>query len=264
MTTTLNIADKDAVRDSVRENYGKIAAENRSCCGPSCCSDVAGSSADKLGYSATDTASVPEGSNLGLGCGNPLAIASLRPGQTVLDLGSGAGFDCFLASKVVGSSGRVIGVDMTPEMIARARKNAANGGYENVEFRIGEIEHLPVANSSVDVIISNCVINLSPEKRSVIEEAFRVLKRGGRLAISDIVATRELPDEVRNDLALHSGCMAGATPIHELRRLLADAGFRNVNIAEKSASRDFIREWAPERGIENYVTSATIEATKPL
>jgi len=264
MTTTLNTLDKEAVRESVRANYGKIAVENRSCCGPACCNGVPGSPADKLGYSADDAQSVPEGSNLGLGCGNPLAIASLRPGQTVLDLGSGAGFDCFLAAKAVGPSGKVIGVDMTPEMIAKARRNAASGGYRSVEFRIGEIEHLPVANSSVDVIISNCVLNLSPDKRSVIEDAFRVLKPGGRLAISDIVAAQELPEEVRNDLALHSGCMAGATPIPELRKVLANAGFRDVKIEEKAGSREFIREWAPGRGIENYVTSATIEATKPL
>jgi SAM-dependent methyltransferase len=264
MTTTLNSADQEAVRESVRQNYGKIAVENRSCCGPTCCNGVAGSPADKLGYSAQDTKNVPEGSNLGLGCDNPLAIAFLRPGQTVLDLGSGAGFDCFLAAKAVGPSGKIIGVDMTPEMIAKARRNAANGGYENVEFRIGEIEHLPLANASVDVIISNCVINLSPDKRSVIQEAFRVLKPGGRLAISDIVATQELPEEVRNNLALYSGCMAGATPIHELRKHLSSAGFRDVRIEEKPGSREFIRDWAPERSIENYVTSATIEATKPL
>jgi SAM-dependent methyltransferase len=264
MTTTLDLSDKQAVRDSVRQNYGKIAAENGSCCGPTCCTGVAGSPADKLGYSPEDTQSVPEGSNLGLGCGNPLAIASLRAGQTVLDLGSGAGFDCFLAAKAVGPSGRVIGVDMTSEMIAKARRNAASGDYQNVEFRMGEIEHLPVADATVDVIISNCVINLSTEKRKVIEDAFRVLKPGGRLAISDIVATQEPPEDVRNDLALFSGCMAGATPIHELRRLLADAGFRNVKIDEKPGSREFIAEWAPGRGLENYVTSATIEATKPL
>jgi ubiquinone/menaquinone biosynthesis C-methylase UbiE len=182
----------------------------------------------------------------------------------VLDLGSGAGFDCFLAARAVGPSGRVIGVDMTPEMIAKARRNASNGDYRNVEFRIGEIEHLPVADATVDVIISNCVINLSPDKRSVIRDAFRVLRSGGRLAVSDIVATQELPEEVRNDLALHSGCMAGATPIHELRRLLDDVGFRNVKIEEKAGSREFIAEWAPGRGLENYVVSATIEATKPL
>ena len=264
MTTTSNIADNEAVRESVRQNYGKIAAENGSCCGPSCCTNVVGSPAEKLGYSPDDTSSVPDGSNLGLGCGNPLAIASLKPGQTVLDLGSGAGFDCFLAAKVVGRSGKVIGVDMTAEMISKARRNAASGRYENVEFRLGEIEHLPVANASIDVIISNCVINLSPDKRSVIEDAFRVLKPGGRLAISDIVATRDLPEEVRNDLALYSGCMAGATAIYELRKILANAGFRDVKIEEKSGSHEFIREWAPGRGIENYLTSATIEATKPL
>src|SRR5215204_2429061 len=150
MTTTLNILDKEAVRESVRLNYGKIAAENRSCCGPTCCTGVAGSPAEKLGYSAVDTSSVPEGANLGLGCGNPLAIASLKPGNTVLDLGSGAGFDSFLAPKAVGPSGKVIGVDMTPEMISKARKNASGGNYTNVEFRLGEIENLPVANDSVD------------------------------------------------------------------------------------------------------------------
>jgi arsenite methyltransferase len=262
--TTTSIISNEAVRESVRQNYGKIAAENRRCCGPSCCTGVTGSPADQLGYSAEDTHSVPEGSNLGLGCGNPLAIASLRPGQTVLDLGSGAGFDCFLAANAVGPSGRVIGVDMTPEMITKALKNAQKGGYTNVEFRLGEIENLPVADVAVDVIISNCVINLSPDKRNVIAEAFRVLKPGGRLAISDIVAKRELPQDVRDDLALHSGCMAGATPIHDLRKFLALAGFRDVKIDEKDASRDFIREWAPGRGIEDYVTSATIEATRPL
>ena len=264
MTTTLNTLTKEAVRESVRQNYRKIAVENGNCCGPTCCTGVAGTQADKLGYSTEDTKGVPEGSNLGLGCGNPLAIASLQPGQTVLDLGSGAGFDCFLAAKAVGPSGRVIGVDMTPEMIAKARRNAANGDYENVEFRTGEIEHLPVGDATVDVIISNCVINLSPDKRSVIQDAYRALKPGGRLAISDIVATQELPEDVRNDLALHSGCLAGATPIHELRKFLSDAGFRNVKIEEKTGSREFIAEWAPGQGLENYVTSATIEATKPL
>lgn len=255
--------DKNGVRQSVRQNYGKIAEENGSCCGPSCCAGGVASAAEKLGYSAEETNRVPEGSNLGLGCGNPLAIAALRPGQTVLDLGSGAGFDCFLAAERVGPSGKVIGVDMTPEMLAKARRNASSGGYSNVEFRLGEIERLPVSDSSVDVIISNCVINLSPDKPRVIAEAFRVLKPGGRLAVSDIVATRELPAEVRSDLALFSGCMAGATPLGELRELLARVGFRAVNIVEKPGSREFIREWAPGRGIENYVTSATIEATRP-
>jgi SAM-dependent methyltransferase len=259
----IDISNKQAVRESVRQNYAKIATENRSCCAPSCCAGGAGSAGDKSSYSNEDRESVPEGSNLGLGCGNPIAIASLRPGQTVLDLGSGVGFDCFLAANLVGPAGKVIGVDMTAEMIGKARKNASAGGYQNVEFRIGEIEHLPAPDSSVDVIISNCVINLSPDKQSVMREAFRVLRAGGRLAISDIVATRELPDDVRKDLALFSGCMAGATPVNELKVWLIEAGFRDVAIAEKPESREFIREWAPGRGIESYVTSATIEATKP-
>ena len=263
MTIALETFDKAAVRESVRRNYGKIAVESGSCCAPSCCSGSAGSSAEKLGYSAGDAASVPDGSNLGLGCGNPIAIASLQAGETILDLGSGAGFDCFLAANIVGPSGKVIGVDMTPEMITRARANALARGYDNVEFRLGEIEHLPVADGSIDVIISNCVINLSPDKPSVVRDAFRALKSGGRLAISDIVATRELPDDIRNDLALFSGCMAGATPIEELRATLAAAGFSDIVIEDKPASREVIRDWAPGRGIENFITSATLTAIKP-
>lgn len=260
---TIEPLKHDHVRTVVRGTYGKIASENGSCCGPSCCGGGVGAAADRLGYNPDDTKAVPEGSNLGLGCGNPLAIASLKPGEAVLDLGSGAGFDCFLASKAVGVGGRVIGIDMTPEMISKARKNAQAGGYTNVEFRLGEIENLPVPDASVDIIISNCVINLSPDKPSVIREAFRALKPGGRLAISDIVATRPLPAEIRDDLALLSGCMAGATPIEELRQHLTDAGFRKVVITERPGSREFIRDWAPNRGVENYVTSATIEARKP-
>ncbi|MDX1951060.1 MAG: arsenite methyltransferase [Verrucomicrobiota bacterium] len=255
--------NKDEIRNTVRESYGKIASESRSCCGPTCCGGSVSSPSDKLGYSPEQVGAVPEGSNLGLGCGNPIAIASLKPGEVVLDLGSGAGFDCFLASKAVGELGKVIGVDMTPGMINKARKNAGAGNYQNVEFRLGEIEHLPVPDRSVDIIISNCVINLSPDKRSVIQEAHRTLKSGGRLAISDIVATQILPDEIKNDLALLSGCMAGATPIAELRQLLESVGFRDISINEKPGSRDFIRDWAPDRGVENYVTSATIEARKP-
>jgi SAM-dependent methyltransferase len=261
--TLAEMLDKNDLRTSVRESYGKIASQNGTCCAPSCCGGSAGSPADKLGYSRSDLSNVPEGSNLGLGCGNPLAIASLKPGEIVVDLGSGAGFDCFLASKAVGPSGKVIGIDMTPEMISKARKNAANGNYSNVEFRLSEIETLPVPDNTADIIISNCVINLSPDKRSVINEAFRVLKPGGRLAISDIVATQPLPTEIRNDLALLSGCMAGATPIAELEIHLVKAGFGRVKITEKPGSREFIREWAPGRDIENFVTSATIEAWKP-
>ena len=216
-----------------------------------------------LGYSAEQTGAVPEGANLGLGCGNPLAIASLKPGQTVLDLGSGAGFDAFLTAKAVGPTGRVIGVDMTPEMVSKARQNKTKGGYTNVEFRLGEIENLPVANGSVDVIISNCVINLSPDKGQVFREAFRVLKSGGRLAISDILATAPMPPGVREDLELHAGCVAGASLIDDMKSGLIAVGFAKIRVEPKPQSRDFIREWFPGRGIEDYVVSATIEAVKP-
>src|SRR6186997_182545 len=239
MTTTLHTLDQEAVRESVRENYGKIAAENRSCCGPTCCNGVPGSPADKLGYSPDDTQSVPAGSNLGLGCGNPLAIASLERGQTVLDLGSGAGFDCFLAARAVGPTGKVIGVDMTPEMLTKARENARRNGFDNVEFRLGEIETLPVADESVDVIISNCVINLSPQKERVFREAFRVLRTGGRLAVADIVATAPLPEEVKGDWAAYTGCMAGASQITELEEMLHQSGFDQIRVAPKDASRSF-------------------------
>jgi arsenite methyltransferase len=216
-----------------------------------------------LGYSTAHSEIAPDAANLGLGCGNPLAIASLRPGQTVLDLGSGAGFDCFLAARAVGPSGMVIGIDMTDEMLAKARENARKNGFTNVEFRFGEIEALPVADETVDVIISNCVINLSPEKARVFREAYRVLKPGGRLAVADIVATATLPDEIRGDWAAYTGCMAGASQISELEEMLRQAGFVEIKIAPKGASRSFIREWLPGKQIEDYVVSATIEAMKP-
>ncbi len=200
---------------------------------------------------------------MGLGCGNPQAIAALKPGEAVLDLGSGGGVDCFLVAKQVGPSGRVIGVDMTPEMISRARANAAKAAYANVEFRLGEIEHLPLADSSVDVVISNCVVNLSPDKPGVYREVFRVLRPGGRVAISDVVATVPMPEELRRDLALLSGCVAGAATVTELERTLTEIGFQSVRIQPKEESRQFIRDWAPGRGIEQYVVSATIEAVKP-
>jgi ubiquinone/menaquinone biosynthesis C-methylase UbiE len=200
---------------------------------------------------------------MGLGCGNPQAIAALQPGETVLDLGSGGGFDCFLAARQVGETGWVIGVDMTPEMIRKARANAKKGGFTNVEFRLGEIEHLPVADRSVDVIISNCVINLSPDKSAVFQEAFRVLKPGGRLAIADIVATAALPEDIRNDLALRAGCVGGAASMDEIETFLREAGFRQIRVQPKDASRELIREWAPGRRVEDYVISATIEAVKP-
>lgn len=264
----MSILKQDEIRKAVRETYGQIAQSDSACgCGPSCCSSDAPAKAKEmsmgLGYSSQDVEGIPEGANMGLGCGNPQAIAALKPGETVLDLGSGGGFDCFLAAKQVGASGKVTGVDMTPDMVSKARANAQKGGYSNVEFRLGEIENLPVADGTVDVIISNCVINLSTDKQQVFRDAFRVLKPGGRLAISDIVATAELPEEVKHDLKLYSGCMAGATPALELEAMLCAAGFEKVSLAPKDESRAFIKDWAPGRRIEDFVVSAHIEAVKP-
>ena len=259
----------DRIREQVREAYGKVAqasnagtcyGETNGCCGVP--ETPIGLTSTRLGYSQSDVNSVPDGADMGLGCGNPRAIAGLKPGEIVLDLGSGGGFDCFLAAREVGENGRVIGIDMTPDMISKARANAETGGYANTEFRLGEIEHLPVADNSVDVIISNCVINLSPNKPQVFTEAFRVLKSRGRLAISDVVATTELPDEIRNDPVLYSGCMGGASLIGELESILESAGFVNIRISPKDDSKQFIKDWAPGRGIEDFVLSAHIEATK--
>jgi SAM-dependent methyltransferase len=247
------------VREEVRRRYGATAL-GKSSCADDCCRPT---SATDLGYSTEDAAAAPEAANLGLGCGNPLAIASLKDGQVVLDLGSGAGFDCFLAARAVGKSGRVIGVDMTHEMLAKARDNAQKNGFTNVEFRLGEIEALPVADNSVDVIISNCVINLSPEKQRVFNEAFRVLKPGARLAVADMVATAKLPDHIKTDWAAYTGCMAGASQLNEIEKMLRAAGFEGIKIAPKDASRSFIREWLPGKQMEDYLVSATIEAAKP-
>src|SRR2546421_4002834 len=248
------------VREEVRRRYGATARGETSSCGDGCCTST---SADTLGYSAEESAMAPEAANLDLGCGNPLAIASLREGQVVLDLGSGAGFDCFLAARAVGSTGKVIGVDMTHEMLSKARENAQKNGFTNVEFRLGEIEALPVADNSVDVIISNCVINLSPEKQRVFDEAFRVLKSGGRVAVADMVATAPLPDDIKADWAAYTGCMAGASQIADVEQMLRNSGFRDIKIAPKDSSRSFIREWLPGKRIEDYLISATIEAVKP-
>lgn len=262
----------DDIRQNVRESYSQVAeaSNNGDCCGEvsSCCgvsSDTAINTlvSTRMGYSEQDLENVPEGADMGLGCGNPRAIASIKPGETILDLGSGGGFDCFLAAAETGNNGHVIGVDMTPSMISKARTNAVKGQYRQVEFRLGEIENLPLADNMVDVIISNCVINLSPDKFRVFAEAFRVLKTGGRLAISDVVASTELPDEIRKDLLLYSGCMAGASMITELEEILSSIGFTQINIAPKDESRDFIKDWAPGQGVEDYVLSATIEAVKP-
>lgn len=260
----------DQIRKTVRDTYGQIAGSNTAGCGctsSSCCNQADSPSAQdlsvRLGYSEKDVTTVPEGANMGLGCGNPQAIASLQPGETVLDLGSGGGFDCFLAAKAVGPSGQVIGVDMTAEMISKARKNASKSQTGNVEFRLGEIEHLPVADSSVDVIISNCVINLSPDKPTVYQEMYRALRSGGRVAVSDIVATAPLPDDIREDLALYAGCVAGASLIDEVESMLKQAGFTDIRIRPVDASRELIREWAKDKPVADFVVSATIEAVKP-
>jgi arsenite methyltransferase len=251
--------DNDRVRAQVRTAYAKVA-QGASGCSVGCCGGE-GSGSMAMGYTQDDIASAPEGADLGLGCGNPHAIAALKPGNIVLDLGSGAGFDCFLAAKRVGNSGRVIGVDMTPEMVTKARNNAQRIEATNVEFRLGEIEHLPVQDASVDVILSNCVINLSPDKGRVFQEAFRVLKPGGRLAISDVVATAEMPRELAENVQALTGCIAGAAPIEALRSLLVSAGFEDVKIDPRPESRAVIGQCMP--GTEDYVASATIEGTKP-
>ncbi len=253
----------EQIRDAVRDHYGLIArGQSSGCCGPQA-SGCCGSASAALGYAPDQLGAVPSGADLGLGCGNPQAIASLKPGESVLDLGSGGGFDCFLASRSVGSAGRVVGVDMTHDMLALARANAAKGGYANVEFRLGEIEHLPVADATIDVILSNCVVNLSPDKAQVFREAFRVLRTGGRLAISDVVASGPFPEELKGDLALHSACLVGASPVKELEAMLAAAGFTNIRIQPKAESRSFMKDWAPGTNLEDYAVSATIEAVKP-
>ena len=261
-------SDQEMVSGVVRDRYAQAARTGSSCCGTgaSCCGSSSISADEisaRLGYSMEELASAPEGANLGLGCGNPQAIADLQPGEVVVDLGSGAGFDCFLAARRVGPTGQAIGVDMTPEMVAKSRENARTAGLDYVEFRLGEIEHLPVADASVDVIISNCVINLSPDKPAVFRDAFRVLKPGGRLAVSDVVATAELPESWRENMRLLSACISGAADIDGLSHMLTDAGFADIEIRPKEGSRKFIREWEPETALEDYVLSAAISARKP-
>ena len=281
--------EKEQVRESVRDTYGKVAiagvsafgaSQDVSCCGPayksaettpvsSCGCGESGFSAKQIsttiGYSKEDMADVPEGANMGLGCGNPVALASLKPGETVVDLGSGGGFDCFLAAREVGNTGRVIGVDMTPEMVSKARKNAEGAETSNIEFRLGEIEHLPVADNSADIVMSNCVINLSPDKQGVYRDAFRVLKPGGRLSISDVLATAPLPEKIRNDLSLVGACVGGAATIGDTEEMLERAGFTDISITPKDNSRDLIQQWDPVKSQQalDYVFSAYIEAVKP-
>jgi len=273
------------IRKTVRENYGNIVRAHESqvntATGPSCCGDspAAGPSSEAcgcgtghisaaqisalIGYSQAEQDSVPEGANLGLGCGNPQTIAALQPDETVVDLGSGGGFDCFLAAKKVGTNGQVIGVDMTPDMVSRARQNAEKIQSDNVEFRLGEIENLPVPDAQADLIMSNCVINLSPEKQKVYHEAYRVLKPGGRLAISDIVALQPLPDNIKSDLEMVSACVGGAATVADTENMLKRAGFENIRIVPAKVSQEIVDEWLPGSKVGEYVAPASIEARKP-
>lgn len=235
------------IKEIVKKGYAKIAKQESSCCGPanSCCGshDTSETISRKIGYSEEEIKAAPEGANLGLGCGNPLAHASLKEGETVLDLGSGAGFDCFLAAHRVGKNGRVIGIDMTQEMVQKARENASKGNYENVDFKLGEIEDIPVTDNSVDIVISNCVINLSPDKGKVFKEAFRILKPGGRLMISDIVLLKELPDFIKNSIEAYVGCVSGAILKDEYIEALEAAGFQEIKILDETS--------LPADGIDN-------------
>jgi SAM-dependent methyltransferase len=252
--------DPDEQRRLVRERYADIASEDGH---DGCCTDSTGTDSEQLGYTRADTEAVASGADLGLGCGNPKAIADLEPGETVLDLGSGAGFDCFLAAPEVGEAGQIIGVDMTPEMVQKARENVERNDATNVEFRLGEIEHLPVADAHVDVVISNCVINLSPAKAQVFAEAFRVLVPGGRLAVSDVVLTAPLPDSVERDPDSLTNCVSGASTIEALRRVLDGVGFVDVRVEPNDDSAEFIREWDGRRDLSEYLVAATIEARRP-
>jgi SAM-dependent methyltransferase len=235
----------EEVKKEVRKGYAKIAKQESSCCGPSaptCCTPSQAEDVSKMvGYTKKDLESLPDGANMGLGCGNPTAIASIEEGETVLDLGSGGGVDCFLAAEKVGKGGKVIGVDMTPEMIDKARENAKMGKYENVEFRLGEIEHLPVADNSVNLIISNCVINLAPDKKKVFEEAFRVLKPGGRIMVSDIVLKKELPEFIRDSIQAYVGCITGAIMKEDYLDTIKKAGFQDIELVdEKTYPAEFM------------------------
>jgi arsenite methyltransferase len=246
------------IRDKVRERYAGVAKGESDCCvsDTSCSCNVS----EQIGYSKEELASVPQDAEMGLGCGTPVSLAILRPGETVVDLGSGGGIDCFLAAKVVGSNGKVIGVDMTPEMLSKARKSAVKGGYENVEFRLGEIENLPVADETADVVISNCVINLSPNKLQVYREAHRVLRPGGRLAVSDMVSLAPLPDALKNDVALYTGCVAGTVSVQQIERWLTEAGFVSISVQVKKKSSEFIEGGGDT--LDAYIASADVTAVK--
>jgi SAM-dependent methyltransferase len=260
--------NKQDVRDKVREGYGKIATSGGGCCGSgaSCCgSRQPDALAQKLGYSEGELAALPEGANMGLSCGNPAAVAALRPGETVLDLGSGGGFDVFICAQKVGPKGRTIGVDMTPEMLSKARRNAIvfteRTGLANVEFRLGEIEHLPVADNSVDVIISNCVINLSPDKSQVWREIARVLRPGGRAAVSDIALLRPLPEALRKSVEALVGCIAGAVLVDETRKMVQAAGLEDAIFEAKSEAIDQMIDWSDP--IHRELAGKVPAGTKP-
>ena len=254
---------------AVRDHYSKVVTSDKTasgdCCGAGSCfaPNTDDNYAKKLGYTDDDLAKIPDWANLGLGCGNPSTFAKIELGQTVLDLGSGAGFDAFIAARIVGPTGLVIGVDMTPEMVSKAKQNAEKSGHKNVDFRLGQIEDLPVDDSSVDVVISNCVINLVPNKAKAFKEAYRVLRSGGRLAISDVVTNVVLPESVRKVLALHVGCLSGATLVSDLEKFMKDSGFVDIRITPKEESKEFIKDWAPGMRLEEFVLSANIEAKKP-
>jgi len=253
---------EEKVRKIVRKRYGNVAKNSSSCCASSdspcgCTPVTSGDISRKIGYSEEELSSVPEGANLGLGCGNPIALASLKEGETVLDLGSGAGFDCFLAAKKVGKKGKVIGVDMTPEMLDKARANARKGRYANVEFRLGEIENLPIADKSVDIIISNCVINLSPNKRQVFKEAYRVLAPKGRLMVSDIVLLDELPKELKENAQAYTSCISGAELKEKYLNFIKEAGFKEVKVIdETNFPSDFIASDTTQELIKTLGISA--------
>ncbi|MDD4347010.1 MAG: arsenite methyltransferase [Desulfitobacteriaceae bacterium] len=262
------LKNQEDLRDLIRKNYSEVALKGSAggCCSSGCsCNGPQINIKDaslKIGYSEDDLNDVPIEANMGLGCGNPIAIAALKEGEIVLDLGSGGGFDSFLARRQVGEMGAVIGVDMTPEMVKLARKNAEESGYKNVEFRLGEIEHLPVADEAVDVIISNCVINLALEKQQVFNETYRVLKPGGRISISDVVATAEIPEYIKNDLTNMAGCIAGAEYVGNIQNMLENAGFVNIRMVPKDNSQEIIKSWVPGKNAEEFVASYIIEAEK--
>lgn len=259
---------KAETKKIVRENYARVAVKRSSCCGPenTCCgtSDTSRGISQKIGYTKDELRSVPEGADLGLGCGNPVAIASLKEGETVLDLGSGPGLDCFLAAGKVGTNGKVIGIDMTAEMIEKARENAAKGNYANVEFRLGEIENIPVADNSVDVVISNCVINLSPEKDRVFRETFRVLKPGGRIMVSDVVLSSPLPDFIKNSVDAYVGCISGAITKTEYLDTVKAAGFQDVCIVDEVNVP--VEEWVNDPIVKTITEkmNVTIEQAKEV